>query len=261
MMSQGHLCMFDEPLYPVEKVEWCLYALFINDLMKIELNCKSTAAVSDTNLAHSLDGYLCTISSLATEKLQIRCLHHTSVITIEPPLHIVDIGNGCEAFSPTLYIPAKSELTATMQSLTHSQFFLQYNLQYIKMSSFVVFREMTFEQLTTEELAGLHAKVQTLEPMNMKLFNEKLKLIDENYPLTLPPWVTLGGQVISIAFILTEITLMAWFCLKHRKSVSTLLKIGLPLAQKIKDSPQIIEQMTQCVEELVTNITPPEPPP
>ena len=163
------------------------------------------------------------------------------MISIEPPLCIVDIGNGCEAFSPTLYIPAKSELTATMQSLTRSQFFLQYNLQYVKMSSFVVFQEMTFEQLTTEELAGLHAKVQTLEPMNMKLFNEKLKLIDENYLLTIPPWVTLGGQVISGAFILTKITLMAWFCLKHRKSVSTLLKIGLPLARKIKDNPQIIE--------------------
>ena len=129
------------------------------------------------------------------------------------------------------------------------------------MSSFVVFREMTFEQLTTEELADLHAKVQTLEPMNMKLFNKKLKLIDENYLLTLPPWVTLGGQVISGAFILTKITLMAWFCLKHRKNVSTLLKIGLPLARKIKDNPQIIEQMTQQVEELVTKITPPEPPP
>ena len=120
---------------------------------------------------------------------------------------------------------------------------------------------MTFEQLTTEELACLRAKVQTLEPMNMKLFNEKLKLIDENYLLTIPHWVTLGGQVISGAFILTEITLMAWFCLKHRKSVSTLLKIGLPLAWKIKDNPQIIEQMTQQVAELVTNITPPEPPP
>ena len=95
----------------------------------------------------------------------------------------------------------------------------------------------------------------------MKLFNEKFKLIDENYPFTLPPWVTLGGQVISGAFILTKITLMAWFCLKHRKSVSTLLKIGLPLAWKIKDNPQIIEQMTQRVTELVTNITPPEPPP
>ena len=78
---------------------------------------------------------------------------------------------------------------------------------------------MTFEQLTTEELAALITKVQTLRPMNMKLFNEKLKLIDENYPFILPPWVTLGGQVFSGAFILTEITLMAWFCLKHRKSV------------------------------------------
>ena len=76
--------------------------------MKIELNCKFTAAVRHTNLAHSLDGYLWAVSSLATEKLQICCLHHTSMITIEPPLRIVDIGNGCEAFSPTLYIPAKS---------------------------------------------------------------------------------------------------------------------------------------------------------
>ena len=44
-MSQGHLCMFDEPLYPVEKIEWCLYALFMNDLLKIDLNCKFTAMV------------------------------------------------------------------------------------------------------------------------------------------------------------------------------------------------------------------------
>ena len=111
---------------------------------------------------------------MATEKLQIHCLHHTSLITIELPLRIVDVGNGCEAFSPTLYIPAKSELTATMQSLTHSQFFLQYNLQYVKMSSFVIFCEMTFEHVTPDELTDLCAKVQTLEPMNMQLFNEKL---------------------------------------------------------------------------------------
>ena len=117
MMSQGHLCMFDEPLYPVEKIEWCLYALFMNDLTKIDLNCKFIATPRHTNLAHSLDGYLWAVSSLATEKLQLRCLHHTSIVTIELPLRIIDVGNGCEAFSPTLYIPAKSELTATMQSL------------------------------------------------------------------------------------------------------------------------------------------------
>ena len=161
LMSQGHLCMFEEPLYLVDKIDWCLYALFINDLTKIETNCKFTTTIRHTNLAHSLDGYLWVISSLATEKLQMRCLHQTSVVTIEPPLCIIDIGNGCEAFSSTLYIPAKSELTTTMQSLTRSQFFLNYNFQYVKMSSFVVFHEITFTQLTPEELTNLQAKIQT----------------------------------------------------------------------------------------------------
>ena len=147
-----------------------------------------------------------------------------SVVIIEPPLRIIDIGNGCEAFSSTIYIPAKSELTTTMRSLTRSQFF-----KYAKMSSFVVYHEMTFAQLTPGEITELQSKVQTLEPLNMKLFNQKLKLINENYPLTLPPWVILGGQVISGTFIVTEITLMVWFCLRHKKSMNTLFKLGFVL--------------------------------
>ena len=51
----------------------------------------------------------------------------THVITIKPPLQIVDIGNGCEAYSASIYIPAKSELMTTLQSVTQSQFFLDYN--------------------------------------------------------------------------------------------------------------------------------------
>ena len=58
IMSQGLLCMFEEPLYPVDKIDWCIHALFINDLPKIESNCKFTIAIRHTNLAHSLDGYL-----------------------------------------------------------------------------------------------------------------------------------------------------------------------------------------------------------
>ena len=50
----------------------------------------------------------------------------THVITIKPPLQIVDIGKGCEAYSASIYIPAKSEITTTLQSITRSQFFLDY---------------------------------------------------------------------------------------------------------------------------------------
>ena len=69
-------------------------------------------------MAYSLDGYLWAISALATEKLQVRCVMETHVITIKPPLQIVDIDNGCETYSASIYIPAKSELTATLQSIT-----------------------------------------------------------------------------------------------------------------------------------------------
>ena len=253
MMSQGHSCMFEEPLYSIDKIDWCVYALFINDLTKIEANCRFTTTIRHINLAHSLDAYLLAISSLATEKLQIRCIHQTSVVTTEPPLHIIDIGNGCEAFFSTIYISANSELTATMQSLMRSQFFLNYNFKYSKMSAFLVFHEISFAQLTPEEITILQSKVDTLEPMNVALFNQKFKLINENYPLTLPPWAILGGQIVSGTFILTKISLTAWFCLKHRKSVGTLLKLGVTLTKKICQDPKFIE--------LGSSIKPLDPPP
>ena len=56
------------------------------------------------------------------------------------------------------------------------------------MSAFVVFHEMSFAQLTPDVIDEFQSNIDTLEPMNMALFNQKFKLIDENYPLTLPPW-------------------------------------------------------------------------
>ena len=97
-----HLCMFNQVLYPVEHTSWCIYALFINDKGQIEKNCLLKTINRTTNLAYSLDGYLWAISALAAEKLQIRCVMETHVITIKPPLHIVVISNGCEAYSASI---------------------------------------------------------------------------------------------------------------------------------------------------------------
>ena len=93
-MTNGHLCMFNQVMYPVEHMNWCIYALFINDKEQIEKNCLLKTINCTTNLAYSLDGYLWAISALAAEKLQIRCVIETHVITIKPPLQIVDISNG-----------------------------------------------------------------------------------------------------------------------------------------------------------------------
>ena len=156
--------------------------MFINDNNKIEKNCNLKPLNRTTNLAYSLDGYLWAISALAAEKLQVRCVMETHVITIHPPLQIIDIGNGCEAYFTSIYIPAKSELTATMQSLTRSQFFLDYNFQYTNVSNFVAWYKTDFATLTKEEIAVLKAKIRKLPTMPMDIFDKTLEIIDENYP-------------------------------------------------------------------------------
>ena len=117
LMTNGHLCMFNQALYPVEHTNWCIYALFINNKEQIEKSCLLKTLNQTSNLAYSLDEYLWAISALMTEKLQMRCIMETCVITIKPPLQIVDIGNGCKAYVASIYILAKSELTVTLQSI------------------------------------------------------------------------------------------------------------------------------------------------
>ena len=116
LMTNGHLCMFNQVLYPLEHTSWCIYALFVNNMEQIKKNHLLKAINRTTNLAYSLDGYLWAVSALAAKKLQIRCVMETHVITIKPPLQIIYIGNGCEAYSASIYIPARSELTTTIQS-------------------------------------------------------------------------------------------------------------------------------------------------
>ena len=72
LMMNGHLCMFNQVLYPVECTSWCIYALLFSDKDQIEKNCLIKAINQTTNLAYSLDGYLWAISALAAKKLQIR---------------------------------------------------------------------------------------------------------------------------------------------------------------------------------------------
>ena len=74
LITNGHLCMFDQALYPVEHTNWCIYALFVNNRKQIKRNCFIKTLNQTTNLAYNLDRYLWAISALAAENLQVRCV-------------------------------------------------------------------------------------------------------------------------------------------------------------------------------------------
>ena len=92
VVSQGHLCMFDQAMYPVDTTPWCIYALFLNNFTRIRKLCCTKLKPQNTNLAYSLDGYLWAISSLAATKVQIRCLRNNTVIEVKPPLQVINMG-------------------------------------------------------------------------------------------------------------------------------------------------------------------------
>ena len=64
-----------------------------------------------------------------------------------------------------------SELTATMQSITRSQFFLDYNFNYTNVSNFIVWYKTDFVNLTKEEIESLKAKMLKLPTMSMDIFD------------------------------------------------------------------------------------------
>ena len=82
-----------------------------------------------------------------------------------------DIGNRCDAYSASIYIPAKSELTATLQSVTRSQFFLENNFNYTNVSNFLIWYKSDFAKLMSKEIETLMAKILKLPTMSMEIFD------------------------------------------------------------------------------------------
>ena len=266
LMTNGHLCMFIQALYPVEHMSWCIYALFINDKEQIEKNCLLKTINCTTNLAYSLDGYLWALSALAAKKLQIRCVMETHVITIKPPLQIVDIGNGCEAYSASIYILAKSELTAILQSITQSKFFLDYNFNYTNVSNFLIWHKSNFATLTTKEIETLKTKMLKLPTMSMDIFNNVLENIEEDYPFSLSPKLILALMVLTGICTIAVGILFIWY--KRKPSFTSsmmgnLIKLIPSLNEKIPTLNSLLPILSELapshnIKNALTSVTVPQ---
>ena len=97
----------------------------------------------------------------------------------------------------SFYILAKSELTATLQSITQSQFFLDYNFNYTNVSNFLIWHKSSFATLTTNEIETLKTKILKLPTMSMDTFSNVLENIDEDYPFSLSPKLILALLVLT----------------------------------------------------------------
>ena len=160
----------------------------------------------------------------------------THVVTIKPPLQIVDIGNGGKAYAASIYILAKSELTANLQSTTRSQFFLDYNYKYTNMSNFLIWYKSDFTKLMTKEIETLKAKILKLPTMSMELFDNVLENIDEDCPFSLSPKLILALLIVTGICVIAIGIIFIWYKRKTSLTSSTvgnLIKLVLSINEKI----------------------------
>ena len=203
--------MFDESsIVPIEKIEWCIYALFTHNEEKKREYCSINTHRRDANKAQSLEGYLWAVTIFEKEKMQIRCLTDTHFIDIKPPLTIIYVGDGCEAYSNNLFIPAKSELTSTDNSLVRHNYFQKFNEEYQDITRYSLIEDLGIVQLTPKEIAKIPDRLMALPKLQFKEL--KRRLVEIKQPLNIHSNVSfilvmIGGLILCpiIAYVLWRI--------------------------------------------------------
>ena len=213
----GYLCLMNQALYPIDKLEWCVYALFTNSEEKKREYCSINTHKRDANKAQSLEGYLWAVTSFEPGKMQIRCLTDTHVIDIKPPLTIIYVGDGCEAYSNNLFIPAKSELTSTDSSLVRHNYFQKFNEEYQNITRYSLIKDLGIVQLTPKEIAKIPDRLMALPKLQFKEL--KRRLVEIKQPLKIHSNVSFILVMIGGLILYPIITYVLWRIYRVRSNV------------------------------------------
>ena len=144
---------------------------------------------------------------------------------------------------------------ATLQSITRSQFFLEYNFNYTNVSNFLIWYKSDFAKLTYEEIKTLKTKVLKLPTMSMEIFDNVLENIDENYPFLFSPKLILALLISGIIFI--------WYNRKTSltsSAVGNLIKLILSLNEKVPTLNSLLPILSELTssennENVITPVT------
>ena len=169
-----------------------------------------TISKVEQNSALSLGGYLWAISTVATETLQIRCLLDTHVVTIHPPRQIIYVGNGCEGFSLSVFIPAKLDQAVIKEVEPRRKYFLEFNEIYKPDQYIRLWYQFELVLMNKSKAQKFVTKVKSLGTLNFTLLNKHI----------LPLPIQKGGgfpiipmmMVVGVGFVLTIIAGILFTC-------------------------------------------------
>ena len=100
---------------------------------------------------------------------------------IQPALQIVYLGNGCEGYSPSMFLPAKNEMTIHAQIESHREYFLQFNYVYTPDRYIGLWWQFRMRMMSEKEARAFITQVAPLGTMDYSLLHKRPPRIKTNY--------------------------------------------------------------------------------
>ena len=120
------------------------------------------------------------------------------------------MGDGCEAYSSNLFIPAKSELTSTDSSLVRHNYFQKFNEEYQNITRYSLIKDLGIVKLKPKEIAKIPDRLTVLPKLQFKEL--KRRLVEIKQPLNIHSHISsilvlIGGLILCpiIAYVLWRI--------------------------------------------------------
>ena len=163
------------------------------------------------------------------------------------------MGNGCEAYSNNLYIPAKSELTSRDDTVVHHNYFQQFNAKYQNLTKYSLIEDLGIEKLTNKEIESLPDHLAALPTLRFNELNRRLVEIKKPLHIhsnTVAILLLIGGIILTpfLAYIL-------WRIYKVRSKLRGFKSIVQMFNDKKFETPNISTLMTNRLHAVESRLT------
>ena len=196
------------------------------------------------------------VSPLQMEKIQIRCLTRTTIEMVKPPLTMLYVGNGCEAYSTNIFIPAKSELTSHDPELTRHIFFLKFIAEYQNLAKYSMIHDLHFEQLSQQEKENLPNRLTALPPLKFNYLKKRIKpLMQIRPPFKVYPNIVLIILLIAILLIVLSLGFLVWRIYKFRSRVKGFKPVAKLFTSNVHNLEKSVTQLLALIKNPVSHLT------
>ena len=131
----------------------------------------------------------------------MRCLKETYIVEIKSVLQIIYIGDGCEGYSPSLAIAAKTVITSNLNIDSRVRFFISFNAEYQESELIGICAGISVGYMTKEEIKEVVEQLPEREPLDLSDINSTI-LDLKDYPYEIKQWMILVALEIMVIIVI-----------------------------------------------------------